>query len=217
MPHQGVTADYNPWNSDQEFLETWGAIRKHTLVDQFRCYTLWSLVENVAKLPDGDFLEVGVWKGGTGALIAKKLSLMGYGHAVFLCDTFEGVVKAGEKDTCYVGGEHSDSSKQTVLNLLDSVHAHAHILTGTFPEETGEQVEAFSFRFCHIDVDVHNSARDTFNWVWPRLVQNGVVVFDDYGFASCAGVTEFVNKIKNDKDKLFMYNASGQAVIVKIC
>ena len=31
---------------------------------------------------------------------------------------------------------------------------------------------------CHIDVDVYQSARDTVEWVEPRLTSGGAIVFD---------------------------------------
>ena len=58
-----------------------------------------------------DVLEVGVWRGGTGCLLAAKAQSLNRNATVFLCDTFSGVVKAGEIDNFYKGGEHADTSK----------------------------------------------------------------------------------------------------------
>lgn len=49
-------------------------------------------------------IEVGLWRGGTGVLIAKRVLLVGIMNRVFLCDIFKGVVKAYEKDNEYKGG-----------------------------------------------------------------------------------------------------------------
>jgi O-methyltransferase len=54
------------------------------------------------------------------------------------------------------------------------------LLVGVFPEETGCLVEDRKFRFCHLDVDVYQSAADVVEWIWPRLVTGGLIVFDDY-------------------------------------
>ena len=58
-------ATYSPWNLDPQFLETYEVIKQHTLVDLYRCFELWTLVEQSAKVP-GSIIEVGVWRGGTG-------------------------------------------------------------------------------------------------------------------------------------------------------
>ncbi|WP_396108628.1 MULTISPECIES: TylF/MycF/NovP-related O-methyltransferase [unclassified Cyanobium] len=50
----------------------------------------------------GSILEVGVWRGGIGAILAKAAEANG--KRVFLADAFEGAVKAGSKDTLYIGG-----------------------------------------------------------------------------------------------------------------
>lgn len=44
------TVTYSPWNKDENFKEVYEAIRKNTLVDIYRCYELWSLVEQSKKL-----------------------------------------------------------------------------------------------------------------------------------------------------------------------
>ena len=64
-------------------------------------------------------------------------------------------------------------------------------------------------------MDVYQSARDTFEWAWPRMVAGGVVVFDDYGFYGCEGVTEYVNELVNTEGVVVTPNLSGQAVVVK--
>ena len=48
-------------------------IKQNTLVDVYRCYELWSLAVRCAELP-GDTLEVGTWRGGTGALLAAAIA-----------------------------------------------------------------------------------------------------------------------------------------------
>src|SRR6266850_3126052 len=104
---------YAPWNSSGDFGAVWTAVRSNTLVDIFRCWELWQLVGQAKKL-SGSFIEVGVWRGGTGALIASAAKQNGIAAPVYLCDTFQGVVKAGIHDSAYKGGEHADTSILTV-------------------------------------------------------------------------------------------------------
>src|SRR5690349_10525310 len=78
---------YAPWNSSEDFQAVWTAVRHHTLVDIFRCWELWQLVGQARKLT-GSFIEVGVWRGGTGALIASAAKSHGIASPLYLCDTF---------------------------------------------------------------------------------------------------------------------------------
>jgi O-methyltransferase len=102
-------ATYAPWLSDQSFNETYKIIKNYTLVDKYRCYELWQLVAETVQL-HGALIEVGTWKGGSGALIAQRTKLLGMKDNVYLCDTFNGVVKAGVYDSSYKGGEHADEN-----------------------------------------------------------------------------------------------------------
>ncbi|AYJ87112.1 methyltransferase [Sphingomonas paeninsulae] len=180
-----------------------------------RAYELWQLVEQAARLP-GDILEVGVWRGGTGCIMAKRLQIVGSEAKVFMCDTFCGVVKAGEADTRYVGGEHADTSEEYVRNLAASFDVdNIEILTGIFPDDTAHQIEDRQFALCHIDVDVYESALHIFDWVWPRMPVGGIVVFDDYGFPACSGITQLVNEKRGMSGAVVMHNLNGHAVIVK--
>ena len=127
-------ATYSPWNSDADFRSAYEQAKNHTLVDLYRCWELWTLVGQSAKL-DGDIIEIGVWRGGTGAIMAKKAALCGINGLVYLADTFHGVVKAGPNDTSYKGGEHADTSREDVETLIHNQLEldNVIILEGTFP------------------------------------------------------------------------------------
>jgi O-methyltransferase len=212
IPH----ATYSPWLDDSSFLAAYKVIRENTLVDEYRCYELWSLVAQVAAL-EGDIIEVGVWRGGTGCLMAYRAQNLSPQKRVFLCDTFAGVVKAGGMDSQYRGGEHADTSLATVKELADRLElGNISILQGIFPEDTASAVEGNRFSLCHIDVDVYDSARDVMNWVWPRLCVGGCIVFDDYGFSTCDGVTRLVNENSPKAGAITLHNLNGHAIIVKI-
>lgn len=209
-------ATYSPWLTDSPFRRIYDAVKYHTLVDHYLCYDLWQLVAEAAKLGRGDLLEVGSWRGGTGCVIAKQAELSGIRNMVYLCDTFKGVVKAGALDPRYKGGELADSSPEVVDRLVRKVGLNnVQVLAGIFPEETGHLIADREFRFCHIDVDVYQSAADCVGWVWPRLINGGLIVYDDYGFKGCEGVTRFVNEQRLERDRLILHNLNGHAVAIK--
>ncbi|MBN9343104.1 MAG: class I SAM-dependent methyltransferase [Holosporales bacterium] len=205
-------ASYSPWLNDTNFQSVYQIVKANTLVDVYRCYELWQTVAQSQHV-EGDILEVGVWRGGTGCLIAKQAP----NKTVYLCDTFEGVVKAGENDSGYTGGEHADTSQNIVNKLADTLNVkNISILKGIFPEETGHKIKSKKFSFCHIDVDTYQSARDTFDWVWPKLSTGGIVIFDDYGFYNCAGVTKIVNEERGKPNRIVLHNLNGHGIIIKI-
>ena len=210
-------ATYAPWNADSDFVADLKIVRSRTLVDVYKLYELWTIVSQLGKLPEGDVLEVGVWRGGSGALMALNAKRLGVRSHFYLMDTFEGVVKAGVNDTFYESGEHSDTSIEFVRHFtkelgLQNVSLHK----GVFPDQTGSAVSERQFRLCHIDVDTFDSARSVFDWVWPKIVPGGLVVFDDYGFYNCGGVTRLVNELSTRSDVLFFHNLNGHGIFVKL-
>ena len=210
------SATYAPWLSDKLFNNSYNTIKNYTLVDKHRCYELWQLVKECTKLK-GSLIEIGTWKGGSASLIAKQAQLCGIKEKVYLCDTFTGVVKVGKEDLSYEGGEHADTSKELVEAVVHKLGVdNIEVLEGVFPDETGKLVSNKLFCFCHIDVDVYQSAKDVLNWIWDRLVIGGIVVFDDYGFERCSGVTQLVNEERSKKDRLVIHNLNGHAIFIKL-
>jgi O-methyltransferase len=206
---------YAPWQVDDNFVRVHQAVRRNTFVDVWRCHELWSLVGELRDVL-GSILEVGVWRGGTGVLMAARAAQLGIDEPVFLCDTWQGVVKSGAVDTYYRDGKHDDASPAMVERLaLELGLSNVALLAGVFPEETGGQIADRTFRLCHCDVDVYQSARDVLEWVWPRLSSGGVVVFDDYGFPACPGVTKLVDEQRFREDRLVLHNLNGHGLVLK--
>jgi O-methyltransferase len=182
-----LNSTYAPWHDDREFREAYDAVEGSTLVDQYKCYELWEQLGQLTHV-EGDILEVGVWRGGTGVLMARRVQQLGAKARLLLCDTFQGVAKAGDNDPWYKGGEHSDTSPEHVRGLANRLGVDVELLVGMFPDETADQVDDVRLRLVHIDVDVYDSALDTLKWAWPRLNVGGVVIWDDYGSFQCEGV-----------------------------
>jgi O-methyltransferase len=103
---------------------------------------------------------------------------------------------------------------EELLAALDA--GNTTVLEGVFPEETAGRIPDGPLALCHIDVDVYQSARDATDWVWPRMPVGGVIVYDDYGFYGCEGVTALGQEEYERPDGLFLHNLSGQAFLVKL-
>jgi hypothetical protein len=64
------------------------------------------------------------------------------------------------------------------------------LIAGLFPGSA----EAFDKRisFAHVDMDLEKSTEDAIDWLRPRMVSGGVVVFDDYRWQNCPGVAKAI-------------------------
>jgi O-methyltransferase len=88
------------------------------------------------------------------------------------------------------------------------------LLQGIFPEETADGFDG-KLAFLHCDVDVYSSAKGVVEWSMPLLSSGGAIVFDDYGFSGCEGVTKLANELREDKRLIFIHNLNGHAIFIK--
>lgn len=167
-------------------LEIIKSLEGHTLLSVEKLEALHKALSSL-EVP-GDVIEIGVWRGGSGAILASS------GRTTYLCDTFQGVVNVSDKDPYYKDGEHSDTSIKTVQSLLKSLNLHAKIIQGTFPK-SADSIDKKQFCFAHIDVDVYKSTIESALWIWDRLNPGCLIYFDDYYNPRCPGVTKAVNEL----------------------
>lgn len=212
-----MNSTYAPWHDDEDFRRVYDAVAGCTLVDQYKCYELWEQVGQLAGVP-GDILEVGVWRGGTGILMARRLAQVDPDARVVLADTFSGVAKAGAEDPWYRGGEHADTSQELVQGLADREGVEVELLAGVFPDATGHLIVDRRLRLVHIDVDVYTSARETLEWAWSRLNMGGVVVWDDYGSFECEGVATLGRQLFTAQPAggRLVHNLNGHLLLFKL-
>lgn len=48
---------------------------------------------------------------------------------------------------------------------------------------------------------------------WCR---GGMVIYDDYGFEPCVGVTRYVNEQRELDDRMVIHNLNGHAIVYKL-
>jgi len=222
LPHSRVlpSATYSPWKNDAQFRDVYEIAKDYTLVDEYRMFEIYQLASQAARI-EGDFLEVGVWRGGTSAIIQTALSNCQSDCKFYIADTFQGVAKAGTKeDNVYKGGEHSDADISDVEELFKKIDENEpEILIGIFPDDH-KQLNIESLAFVHSDVDAYASTKGVIEWCLPKMVKGGIIVFDDYGFNSCEGVTKYVNQMASDSEISqnfrFIHNLNGHAILIKI-
>lgn len=155
-----------------------------SLVDCYRRRNLARLALTVAGL-SGDAAELGVFEGGTAAIIAGCLPK----KTVHLFDTFSGLpaddVAGGHRE-----GEFA-AARQDVERFLRGCKVEFH--QGFFPATAADLAET-RFAFVHIDGDLYQTTLAAIAWFWPRMVPGGVMVFDDYKWANCPGVERAIRE-----------------------
>src|SRR5438876_647734 len=82
-------------------------------------------------------------------------------------------------------GEFKDTSEEAVKARVghpDIVLTHKGFIPDSF-----KGLENAKISFAHIDVDIYQSILDSLNFIYPRMISGGFIVFDDYGFPTCPG------------------------------
>ena len=140
------------------------------------------LVRVAGGCPHGAIVEVGVYKGGTAWHLNELCNKQD--RELYLYDTFCGIPFKDEIDPMTVGS-FSDTSREAVEEAIPG----AKVIAGVFPASA---VPMPMIGFAHIDCDQYRSVKDAIDYLLPRMLRDGVMWFDDYGYL--AGATKAVQE-----------------------
>ena len=166
---------------------------------------LWSLLNAVRYVVDegvpGDFVECGVWRGGS--VMAMVEALQGVGVAdrrIWLYDTFAGMTDPTAEDVeAGTGVTASEMLATTSVGDGDNVwcvagraDVEANVRSTGYPFDQFTFVEGdvavtlpvqapSSIALLRLDTDWYESTRLGLEILYPRLAVGGVCILDDYG------------------------------------
>ena len=180
-----------------------------------RYMILWQFLRSVLHLP-GELAECGVYKGGTARMIAKTASMMTVDKQLFLLDTFKGLpVPTPGLDANWQQGDIGDVTLEKVQAYLADF-SNITFLPGLFSQNF-QHIADQDFCFVHVDADLYQSIRECCEFFYPRMVQGGIILFDDYGFADCPGAKLATDEYFANVPEQLVYLPTAQAFVVKQC
>lgn len=181
---------------EAEFKEIFKKCKPYTMTSIERMYSLYKAVEYVIKNNiEGDFVECGVWKGGSCMLYAIALLKMNaIEKNIFLYDTYEGMSKPTIKDSCINGTSVSkifsdsqawcDSSLEEVkTNMFSTGYPKDKLkfikgkVEDTIPDTIPEKISIL-----RLDTDWYDSTYHELVHLYPKLSLFGILLLDDYGY-----------------------------------
>jgi O-methyltransferase len=154
---------------------------------------------------DGAFAECGVWRGGSVlAMILTLQELDAADRELYLYDTFEGMTRPTDHDTSARDGDalevwrRADRQGERAWGEMfaddlvgESVVAETLLATGYDPdllhlvagpvERTLPEHAPARLALLRLDTDWYESTRHELTHLYPRLMDGGVLIVDDYG------------------------------------
>lgn len=161
------------------------------------------------KIP-GDIVECGVFRGGS--IMAAALTLLDLKKTdrhLYLFDTFEGMPDPGNEDLDAAGAPAKsqllsvhcyaslDDVQKSVLGTgypPEKIHFVKGMVEDTIPEQSPD-----SIALLRLDTDWYQSTKHELLHLYPRLVDQGVLIIDDYGHWQGArkAVDEFISELRD--------------------
>jgi hypothetical protein len=161
----------------------------------------------------GDFVECGVWRGGS--TMAAALSYLRAGSLLpnlYLFDTFEGMSEPTKADRQVTSGETaaallaSSDKRSNIWAYAPIDEVRQNVATTGYPtnhlvfvkgrvEETIPTASPEKIAVLRLDTDWYESTRHELEHLFPRLSVGGVLIIDDYGHWTGArkAVDEYFN------------------------
>lgn len=190
------------YDFEKEYLPLAEQCAPYTLTTPERLYNLHLAVKYVVQhqIP-GDFVECGVWKGGSSMMIALTLRSLGVtDRRLHLFDTYEGMTAPTAEDIRardgasaleQYKGRVADGRDTWIKIPLEDVRAnmartgypseHVQFIKGPV-EQTIPGAAPDRISLLRLDTDWYESTRHEFEHLYPRLSPLGVLIVDDYGY-----------------------------------
>lgn len=191
-------------------------VSPYTMTSPERIVNLVRAVEFIhqAKI-EGDFVECGVWRGGSSMASALTLNHLKDQHRhLYLYDTYDGMSEPTEEDIsrdgekaesqlknsskndarsvwCYSALEEVRSNMASTGYPLENIHFVEGKVEDTIPQTIPEKIAIL-----RLDTDWYESTRHELEHLFPRLEKGGIIIIDDYGhWEGCRkAVDEYIKK-----------------------
>ena len=164
---------------------------------------LWSFILNIKQVldekVDGDFAELGVWRGNTASILAYYSNKSN--RQTFLFDTYEGFNK---KDLDGIDSDKSIDFDNTSLAMVKDVIGEdstvCEFVKGYFPDSILDKHRSRKYAVVSLDCDLYEPMVAGLNFFYPLMSQGALFLLHDYSSqywnGSKKAIDEFCKKIE---------------------
>lgn len=192
-----------PPDFDELTTKIFNAVNPYTMTSPERIAALVEAARYVvANDIPGDFVECGVWRGGSSMAAAMAFRELGdVSRELFLYDTYEGMSAPTDEDVDIAGRsaeskfserQLTEDSSEWCRSPLDDVRNNlastgypeekVHFVKGKVQDTIAGEMPVGPIAILRLDTDWYESTRHELTHLYPRLVTRGVLILDDYGY-----------------------------------
>jgi len=194
-----------PFDFDDDHIDIIKRVKSYTMTSNERLFGLIEAVRYIVRnRVEGDFIECGVYKGGSMMTVALVLLEENCSDRdLYLYDTFTGMTDPSDVDVDFRGNvmHHTrwpvvpEEAVRAALYSTEYPRNKIHFVRGrvedTLPDQAPEKIALL-----RLDTDWYESTKHELVHLYPRLVQGGVLIIDDYGqyLGSKRAVNEYLSE-----------------------
>ena len=190
-----------PTDINPAYAEIINSVQEYTMTSVERLNGLLSAVDYITDNKiEGDYVECGVWRGGSTMAAALRLIERKQSHRkLYLYDTFEGMPAPTRYDFSKRSGEAQKKFEQVKISEMSSDWCYADIqdvkrnmaltrypidkvtfVRGKVEDTVPQQIPS-KIAILRLDTDWYASTKHEMEHLFPILEKGGVLIIDDYG------------------------------------
>ena len=218
------------FKNDNDFKGMLKEVKPFTMTSDDRIYSLYLSINYIINNQIlGDFVECGVWKGGSMMLAAKMLKKNNSHRLLFLYDTFEGMSAPGQFDFASNVNKSKNNHAELLLkknkkllclanidevkkNLISTGYTSNHInfIKGDVKETLNQNLPN-KIALLRLDTDWYESTKIELEKLFPKLTPGGILIIDDY--KSWEGCKKAVDEYFENRKDVYFHQIDDQAIL----
>lgn len=167
---------------------------------------------------EGDFVELGCYKGDTSLLLAEVLRdfntkpVENFVKKLWIYDSFEGLPEKSVADESALGRDFKDGellvTKREVKERFLRAGLPVPVIKKAWFKDLGEADLPNKIAFAFLDGDFYESIKDSLKLIEGEIMQGGVILVHDYSNPALPGVMKAVDEwLKNKNYKSEQYES----------
>ncbi len=175
--------------------------------------------QTLAERIEGDFVELGCYKGDTSILIGKLIAKTA--KKLFAYDSFAGLPEKSREDASGAGANFKAGELLvTKRGVIDKIKKHGLknivVKKAWFDDLTDHDLpERIAFAFC--DGDLYRSIKTSLHLVSPRLQPQGIIIVHDYNNPELPGSARAVDEFLRAHPEYRLQVRHTLAILTKKC